>query len=278
MIKSPWLHKGYLEWQEGNTAYLSVVFSWHLQTAYQQAIWWRAQGYKVIAGGPAVDYNPGFLSDVAKINGAAPVVLERHNPNATRTSTGCIRNCPFCVVPRIEGALVELKRWDPRPMVCDNNLLACSQVHFDRVIDRLKPVKQVDFNQGLDARCLTAYKAQRLLELDLKCLRLAWDSLSYERSFHRAFELLTKSGFPANKIHVYVLLGFEDTPEDALYRLETIRGLGAWPNPMRYQPLGAKVKNEYVAPDWSARELARFTRYWSRLTWLGHFPFSEYRG
>jgi len=181
-------------------------------------------------------------------------------------------------VPKIEGALVELKHWDPKPMVCDNNFLACSLAHFDRVIDNLKPVRQVDFNQGLDARCLTTYKAQRLLELDLKCLRLAWDSLSYERSFRRAFEILIRSGFSAKKIHVYVLFGFEDTPESTLYRLETIRGLGAWPNPMRYQPLGAKTKNEYVAPGWSARELARFTRYWSRLTWLGYFPFSEYRG
>ena len=151
MIKSSWLHKGYLEWREDNTVYLSVVFSWHLQKAYQRAIWWRAQGYEVVAGGPAVDYDPGFLSEVAEVNGATPAVLERHNPNATRTSTGCIRNCPFCVVPRIEGALVELKHWDPQPMVCDNNLLACSRAHFDRVIDKLKPVKQVDFNQGF--RC-----------------------------------------------------------------------------------------------------------------------------
>lgn len=277
MIKSPWIHKGYLEWTGGNRAYLSVVFSWDLQRAYQRAIWWRAQGYEVLAGGPAVAYNPDFLRDVASVNDGVPA-LTRHNPDATRTSTGCIRNCPFCIVPKIEGALRELEHWEPRPMVCDNNFLACSRAHFDRSIDRLKSVRQVDFNQGLDARELTPYKAQRLAELDLKCLRLAWDSLSYEKGFHRAFELLTETGFPAEKIHVYILFGFKDTVEDALYRLETVKSLGAWPNPMRYQPLGALVKNEYVAPGWTKRELARAGRYWSRLIWLGHIPFSEYRG
>lgn len=267
---------GLAEWTEGNTAYISVVFSWQLQDAFQRAVWYRMEGYDVRAGGPAVALNPSVMAGVADTRGAIDA-LPHHNPDATFTSRGCIRRCPFCAVPKIEGALVELDDWEPRPIVCDNNLLACSGRHFDKVIDKLKPLKDVDFNQGLDARLLSKYQALRLTELDFKCLRLAWDNTDYERSFMRAFELLRKVGVPARKIRVYVLIGFNDTPEDALYRLQTVKDLGSRPNPMRYQPLDAVRRNAYVGEHWTDRELKRYARYWSRLRWLEHIPFEEYR-
>ncbi len=269
-------HGGYAEWTEGRTAYLSVVFSWQLARAYQRAVWLQTEGYHVRAGGPAVALNPGYLADVAEIGGEVKA-LPHHNPNATFTSRGCIRKCPFCAVPKIEGELRELGDWEPKSTVCDNNLLACSKAHFDRVIDRLKLLSGVDFNQGLDARLLTDYHAQRLTELKTKCIRLAWDDVRIESRFMAAFERLRKAGFPARHIRVYVLIGFDDTPEDALYRLQTIRTLGAWPNPMRYQPLDAQRRNEYVAPGWTEHELKRFARYWSRLRWLEHIPFEQYQ-
>lgn len=267
---------GYVEWTEGHTAYLSVVFSWQLSQAFQRAAWLQAEGYHVRAGGPAVALNPDYLADVAEIGGDINA-LSRHNPNATFTSRGCIRKCPFCAVPRIEGELRELDDWEPKPIVCDNNLLACSRAHFDRVIDRLKPLSGVDFNQGLDARLLTDYHAQRLAELKTKCIRLAWDDVRTESRFMAAFERLRKAGFSTRHIRVYVLIGFNDTPQDALYRLEKIRGLGAWLNPMRYQPLNAQRRNEYVAPGWTDHELKRFMRYWSRQAWLEHIPFEEFQ-
>jgi hypothetical protein len=151
---------GFAEWTEDHTAYLSVPFTWSLPAVYQRAAWLRAEGYRVRAGGPAVSLMPGYLADVAEIGGEVDA-LPHHNPEATFTSRGCPRRCPFCAVPRIEGELRELDDWPARPIVCDNNLLACSRAHFDRVVDRLKPLAGVDFNQGLDARLLTAYHAER---------------------------------------------------------------------------------------------------------------------
>jgi hypothetical protein len=263
MTVTKWLSGGMAEWVIGDTAFLSVVFSWTLQAAYQRAVWYNSLGVAVRAGGPAIMLNPSALHDVAQIGGEIDA-LPHHNPNATFTSRGCIRKCPFCAVPRIEGDLVELANWEPRPIVCDNNLLATSRPHFDSVIDRLKPIKGVDFNQGLDARLLTDYHAQRLTELDLHCVRLAWDNLQYENSFMRAFETLTRAGIPTDKIQVYCLIGFDDTPDDALYRLETITRLGAKTNPMRYQPLDSEKRNQYIGENWTDRQLKDFMRYWSR--------------
>lgn len=272
-----WKHRGLVEWTEGKTAFLSVVFSWNLQEAYQRACFWQATGYQVIAGGPAVAYNPDFLSSVALIPQNYPVVaLPYHNPDATRTTTGCPRKCAFCIVPTVEGDLKEKGDWTPRPIVCDNNLLAASKRHFDKVIDRLKPLRKVDFNQGLDARFLTCYHAQRLVELDLRCLRLAWDHTSMESAFMKAFERLIGVGIQPNMVRVYVLIGFKDDPADALYRLETVRQLGAWPNPMRYQPLDTKIRNNYTGPNWTDSELKRFMRYWANLRFTGAIPFNEF--
>jgi len=266
---------GLIEHIENYTAYISVVFSWMMQDAFQRAIWLKAQGYRVMAGGPAVSMNPGCINEVADIEGEWSA-LSYHNPDATFTSRGCIRNCKFCAVPKIEGHLIELTDWEPKPIVCDNNLLACSLKHFDNVIDRLNPIRGVDFNQGLDARLLTKHHAERLAELDLYAVRLAWDHIGLENQYMAAFQILRDAGIPARKIRTYVLIGYKDTPDDALYRLQTIKDLGSWPNPMRYQPLDAQRKNEYVGENWTERELKNYMRYWSRLRWLEHIPFEDY--
>lgn len=270
--------KSVVEWTHGNTAYLSVVFSWQLQQAFERAVWLRCAGYDVMAGGPAVTMNPDALADVACVNIRGINALPHHNQDATFTSRGCVRKCAFCAVPKTEGDLVELAHWEPRPVVCDNNFLACSLTHFDKVIDALKPLHGVDFNQGLDARLFTPYHADRLAELDLYAARLAWDNSRYESDFVKAFETLRRAGIPARKIRVYVLIGFDDTPDDALYRLETVRKLGAWPNPMRYQPLGSIRKNAYIHPNWTQAQLANIMRYYSRLRYFdGVISFDEYK-
>lgn len=266
---------GLVEWEEDGFSNISVVFSWQLQAAYGRAIWHKQMGQNVRMGGPAVSIQPTMFDGIAEVGHHADA-LSHHNADATFTSRGCVRNCPFCIVPRYEGGLVELTEWPAKPIVCDNNILATSRRHFDRVIDCLKPLSGIDFNQGLDARLLTPHHARRLQELDISVVRLAWDHTSIETKFLAAWQMLLDVGFPARLIQSYVLIGFNDTPNDARYRLETIRNLGGRPNPMRFQPLTSTRKNEYVHPEWTERLLRDYMRYWSRQNWLSKVPFDEY--
>ena len=244
--RSTW-HKGPAEWTIGQRAFLSVAFTWDLDRAYQRAAWYYSLGYEVFAGGPTVALRPDYLAPVATTHQSPTSALPHHNPQATFTSRGCIRRCKFCAVPKIEGALVELQDWEPKPIVCDNNLLATSRKHFDRVVDRLKPIKGVDFNQGLDARLLTDHRAWRLAELDIHKVRLAWDHTRDEQPILDAIMRLRRAGITKRAIGVYVLVGFDDTPADALCRCETLkRKWGIDPRPMRYQPLDTMKKNSYV--------------------------------
>jgi len=180
-------------------------------------------------------------------------------------------------VKLIEPEYRELESWPIAPIVCDNNLLAASEAHFNKVVDSLKGLKGTDFNQGLDARLMTAHHAERLAELHCKC-RVAWDGIGEEKAVFRALKLLDGVGIPKRNIGCYVLVGHNDTPDDALYRLEALRTWGVRPNPMRYQPLDTLKKDSYVAPGWTDKELRRMMRYYSRLKWLEHIPFAEYAG
>jgi len=270
-----------LEWIDGDRAYLSVVFTWQLPESWSRCVWYRQQDYQVHAGGPAVSLFPDYLSGVATVNGTTVDALPRHNIAATRFSTGCIRACPFCAVPITEGELRECPG-DPRPIVCDNNLLACSKRHFDHAIDTLKGVPGVDMNQGLDCRLITEYHVDRLKELNLHCIRFAWDHTAEERHVMRAIELCLKAGIPRSKIRIYVLVGYQDSPEDALYRMQTLKAMGLHKNsPMRFQPIrgdGALVKDSYLEPTWTEYEMKRFMHYWFRQAWVSNIPYEDWRG
>ena len=100
MKLTPW-HKGIVDWTEGDTAYISVVFSWHAEQAYQRAIWYRSMGYKVWVGGPGVFVLSKLLKEVATVGGDVPDAVRRHNPMATFASRGCPVKCWFCVVPAL---------------------------------------------------------------------------------------------------------------------------------------------------------------------------------
>ncbi len=267
--------KGIAQWRIKDTLYLSVVFTWDLPTARKIA---EASKLKVVAGGGAVNLMPEYLADVAEIGGELPYrPLDFHNPLATFTSRGCVNRCEFCAVHRIEGDLIEIEDFPVRPIVCDNNLLATSITHFDRVIDRLKTLPFVDFNQGLEAGRFEIYHAIRIAEIKHAKVRFSLDSWEDKPEVHRAIDTASKHGL--NDIGVYVLVGFNDTPAEAREKLEWIRSLGIRPNVMRFQPIEgefAMAKNSYVLKGWTKKELDDITRYYSRLRFLEHIPFEKY--
>ncbi|MDL2226405.1 hypothetical protein LJB86_01965 [Deltaproteobacteria bacterium OttesenSCG-928-M10] len=273
MMTGGWI-KNIAQWQIGKTLYLSVPFTWLLPKAIKLA---QAHRGPVLAGGPAVSLMPDYLAGVALIGEPCPVApLVFHNPLATYSSKGCPNRCSFCAIPRIEGDFQELKDWRPAPIVCDNNLLAASKKHFDWVIDRLKPLPFVDFNQGLEAKRLKPHHVRRLTELQKVKVRFAFDSLNAEKAVFEAITLCRQHGL--KDFGVYVLIGFKDNPADARYRLEKVREWGIRPSPMRFQPLDALSKNSFVGSKWDERTLKDTMRYYSRLVWLGHLSFDEYMG
>lgn len=78
---------------------------------------------------------------------------------------GCIRRCKWCVVPRKEGHIREVCDIEKiavrkRVVLMDNNFLAADEDFVRDQLDKAKRLKvQIDFNQALDARLVTAKNA-----------------------------------------------------------------------------------------------------------------------
>jgi len=83
---------------------------------------------------------------------------------------GCIRNCPFCVVPKKEGNIRLYRQW--RDIVkhkttyfLDNNFLAYNKCE-DILQELVKYNIKCQFNQGLDIRLITNDRAKFLSDMN----------------------------------------------------------------------------------------------------------------
>ena len=273
-IKTTWPKIPY-RWQVDDTLFISVPFTWNLPALRTELATGNLLASRVVVGGPAVHLMPDYLAGVAEVGGSVPGVLQRVNPMATRTSYGCPNRCAFCGVNQIAPEFRELDDWPRLPIICDDNLLACSRRHFDKVIDSLKGIRAVDFNQGLDAKLLTPYHASRFAELD-SMIRVSWDNISGESAVMQALDYLLAAKILSSRTRCYVLVGFNDTPQDALYRCERLTARGIRPNVQRYEPLDALQKGEYVAEKWTTESLRAFCRFWNLQAWYGGIRFAEY--
>lgn len=251
--------KNIVEWHGGDQGYLSVPFTWLLPKARARIKQKDLFVREWHVGGPAVKLMPDYLADCdAAIGGDMPGVLQRVNPQATRTTIGCIRRCGFCGVRRIEGDFRELSEWPDQPILCDNNLLAASDQHIERVVRMVRKHGWCDFNQGLDARLLTTYHATLIATVPKAIVRLALDHDRDRDAWGDAVERLLDAGIPKSRIQSYVLCGFDGGPDEDGARCKYVEWFGLKPLPMWFHPLDTLERNpvtdRQVAMGWTHRK------------------------
>jgi hypothetical protein len=149
-------------------------------------------------------------------------------------SRGCIRKCPFCVVPTKEGKLEVLKPKNLNPKakrlsVMDNSFTALPKTFFESAINFLHNTNlPIDFQCGIDCRLANLEKWRQIKTLKIyKQIRTAWDNPKEDLSANLK---LMGEVFGKSKVMVYVLIGYWSTPEQDLDRVLKIRetGLDAW--------------------------------------------------
>lgn len=138
-------------------------------------------------------------------------------------SRGCIRDCPWCVVKRKEGLLKSVvpKNLNPNGKyitVVDNNFFA--NPDWEKAIDWLKEKKQKVEFMGIDARIIDKEMATALNSLKHeKTIKFAWDNPKDDLREH--LDLLT-SVIKPYKLMCYVLIGFDSTEEEDMFRINTL--------------------------------------------------------
>lgn len=152
---------------------------------------------------------------------------------------GCIRNCPWCIVPKKEGRLrevgdIELVAAGRKDVVLlDNNFLAASP---DFVIEQLEKIARmkirIDFNQGLDARLISSENAKLLAACRwIRYIRFSCDTVSMIDPIRRAVSILRESGC-RREIFCYMLV---TDVGDAEKRLKALVDMGITPFAQPYR-------------------------------------------
>lgn len=265
---------GLAEWTEGETAFLSVAFSWRLPDAYQRAVWYKAQGFRVRAGGPGLFARRNYLATIAEIGGEVDA-LSHHNPQATMASRGCPVGCYFCIVPRMEGReFTLLPDFTPRPILCDNNLSALPVKYQEHIIAKYQAygVPLLDANSGFEPMTFDEGTYRRWQVINRGPWRFAYDEEREGAAVYRVTRILANE--PASSKRVYVLIGNE--PFEACHR--RVRQVIEWGCEPHCQPLialNALTRTPMIRHDWNEQLLRNFARWANRWLWRS-IPFAEY--
>lgn len=231
---------------EFDEVHISCVFTWDRE--FCQKLQWQFRGFTdkpVKLGGPA------FRSDTPDFT---PGLYVREG--VTFTSRGCNNNCPWCMVPKVEGKLKELPI-TPGNIIQDNNFLQTSQAHKDKVFEMLQDQRRICFKGGLEADLIDDHFIEHVkgIRTRIKELWLACDTPASLKAFQGACEKLREAGFSREKIKCYVLI--DGDIEENEKRLSAVYNAGAMPFAQLYREYSWK-KTTY------SKEIEQFARSWQR--------------
>lgn len=186
---------------------------------------------------------------------------------------GCIRKCPWCVVPKKEGELKpycnwqSIRRTDTNKIVfMDNNVLA-SEYGIEQISSMIGQDVRIDFNQGLDARLITDDIAEMLSQVKwIRYIRLACDTSAMIPIVTEAVQKLGKNGVKPYRIFVYTLI--QDV-EEAHERIKALYKLGVEPFAQPYRDF----ETNYVNP-----EHKRLARWCNHKAIAKTIKFEDYKG
>lgn len=229
--------------------HISITFTWAMSRAFRLKEAWETVCSNVKVGGPAWGDPGGDFT--------ARMYLKK---GVTITTRGCPHNCWFCFVPKREGKLRELPIV-PGNIVQDNNLLAASESHIDKVFQMLSKQKRIDFSGGLETGRIADRVVERLRSLSIHHIWLSYDQPELESLLRKAVNKL-KRYFKRDQIRCYVLIAYpNDTLEMAESRLRKAWEIGTLPFAMRYRTPHTDWKRTFIFKE---REWNLLTRQWTR--------------
>lgn len=154
---------------------------------------------------------------------------------------GCVRNCDFCHVCAKEGRksvkvadLSEFWRGQKHIVLCDPNLLACPD-HMELLQQLVDSKAYVNLNQGIDIRLVNDRNIELLRQIKLEAIHFAFDRWQDKGLIEPKLRMFKeKTGFNRSKVSVFVLVNFDTTLEQDIYRIQLCRELNFNPYVMVY--------------------------------------------
>lgn len=156
----------------------------------------------------------------------------------------CPNKCPFCVVPKQKNPKKHHSIWEfvlaHHRKICllNNNTFSDPQWRetFEEIWDADLIVRD---ENGYDLRLVDQEKADALAKTKWDHgPKFAWDLMKNEGLILRGLSEINKAGLRGKTI--YVLIGFNTTIEEDIYRCQKIHNMGHNPFPMIYENDGPK--------------------------------------
>lgn len=241
-------------WDEADEVHVSVTFREDIPRAEWLAEQWRHVANTKI-GGPALNDRGGEFVPGRYIK-----------PGYVITSRGCPNKCWFCDAWKREGREIREQPIRDGSNLLDNNILACSEEHQDRVFDMLgRQKKRSMLTGGLEPARFTEHHADKLIKLRPKTYAFAYDEPSDYEPLVNAADICRRAGLigpgKGHNCRAYVLVGFpKDTMQAAEERLRAVCSLHIMPEAMLFD----KEKHRKARDGW-----VHFQREWMHPVMVG---------
>lgn len=176
----------------------------------------------------------------------------------------------------MEGRDFELiDDFEPRPILCDNNLSALPADFQDHIVARYQSagVPLLDANSGFEPATFDDAVYARWKPILRGPWRFAYDE-SGERDDVRRVARMLASVAPSRK-RVYVLIGNEPMDE-CLGRIREVIEWGCEPHVQPLMKLNAPVKKPWVRYDWTEQGLRDMARWANKWLWRS-CDFEDYK-
>ena len=120
--------------------------------------------------------------------------------------------------------------------------------------------RYVDFNQGIDSRLINDENMEKMFEIPVRPVRIAFDHWKLHKKYENAVRIAVKHGH--TNLSNYVLYNFEDTPLELYWRLKLNVDLceelnvSIYSFPMKYHPIEDPdyfSNRDYIGKHWNRK-------------------------
>lgn len=199
-----------ITWRHYDILYMSKVFNFSPDDGYCY------DADSIVRGGTGYDIASRLPAEIDRLQPDYSIYPNVPQDTAYGFLTrGCPNHCPWCVVPRKEGAIrpymdVDEIAIDGRRnlVLMDNNILAAGDYARDQLLKVISRGYRIDFNQAMDARLVDDEWAALLS----KCkwihsrIRFGCDTTAQIAHCERAIDLLVRHGFHG-EFFLYTMVG-----------------------------------------------------------------------
>jgi hypothetical protein len=226
---SPLMNKGY------DRVYISKVFK-------HPSVHYLPLNIEVAMGGSGVDINAKLPEEIEHIY--PDYDLYKIDYAMGFLTRGCINSCPFCIVRKKEGSLhkhadlSEFWHGQKKIMLLDNSL-----TDYEKADQCLQQIIEngirLNLCQGFNVRTVTSKIVSLLAGIKLwgkdSQWHIAWDNVCDEKLVFEGIKKLIAGGIPEWRIMCFVLVGFNSTMKEDLYRINKLNDMKIDPFVMLYK-------------------------------------------